>query len=135
MRCSHRSSDVAAKFSSHINLLEADALCAYMRRLCVGGVRRQRVIVLLDSAVLIGAGRKGRSSSRALNRRLREVCALALLAELYLELCWVPTWSNAALPLVCVCVFLLLVNAIICRQNTSICIRPRGIRKMDLDLF
>ena len=55
----------------HINLLELAALLTLARHLMAHGVRDTRVLVLVDSRVLLGAIVKGRSSSRRVNHILK----------------------------------------------------------------
>ena len=55
-----------------------------------------RLSVLSDSEVVIGAIRKGRSSSRPLLRRLRALGAWVMGGGLQLDLDWVPTEFNPA---------------------------------------
>jgi hypothetical protein len=84
----------AFRIPEHINILEARALLSYVQ-LCVRERRSgQRLIVVVDSGVVKGAVRKFRSSSRGLNFVLRQLGALCLAYDLYLELLWVPTWAN-----------------------------------------
>ena len=68
---------VTFKVSQHINLLEAQALLAYVRWRIRRGVSDSRIIVIIDSGVVKGAIRKFRSSSRLLKyvlRRLNDLC-------------------------------------------------------------
>ena len=60
------------------------------------GARDQRVLVLSDSRVVVGACCKGRSSSRRLNFVLRRIAGVCGRAGLTLDVVWVPTWANPA---------------------------------------
>ena len=82
--------------SRHINLLELDALIMLVKRLKRQGESDIRIIVAVDSRVVVGAVAKGRSSSRKLNFRLRQLAALSLEMGIYVDLLWVPTWANPA---------------------------------------
>lgn len=86
--------------SEHINTLELRALVLFVRwllsspRTCHG-----RVFVLVDSAVLFSAIRKGRSSSRSLCSLLRVLCCLQLSCGLTIVPVWVPSkWNPADRP-------------------------------------
>ncbi|CAE7714737.1 PDE9A [Symbiodinium sp. CCMP2592] len=83
-----------ARFPGHINVLEGEAFVLFLRWLL--RTRRhhsKRVVVLLDSAVWVGAAAKGRSSSR-LNRLLRKTAALTLAGDLQLHMILVPSAEN-----------------------------------------
>ncbi|CAE7858645.1 PDE9A [Symbiodinium necroappetens] len=85
---------VRKKFSGHINVLEGEAFVLYLRWLLRARKHHgRRVVVLLDSAVWLGAAAKGRSSSQ-LNRLLRKVAALTLAGNLQLNLILVPSAEN-----------------------------------------
>ena len=87
---------VRNKFPAHINVLEGEALVLFLRWLLrSGGNHSTRVVVLLDSAVLLGAAAKGRSSSQ-LNRLLRKVAAMTLAGNIQLHLIFVPSSENPA---------------------------------------
>ena len=76
---------VPFRMAEHINIWEAWALLAYVR-LCVREGRvSQRLLVIVDSGVVKGAWRKGRSSSRGLNFVLRQWGGICLANDLYLE--------------------------------------------------
>jgi len=69
---------------AHVNLLEFKALRILVRRLVTEGWSNRRILVGLDSNVVIGAIAKGRSGSRRL-RRLQQSCVAELLFhDLYL---------------------------------------------------
>jgi hypothetical protein len=81
----------------HINVLEARAVLTAVkwlssRRLMHG----KRVVFLCDSAVVVGALQKGRSSSYPLLRQLRKISAYLLVSGIQLDIRWIPTWSNPA---------------------------------------
>eukprot|EP00971_Amphidinium_carterae_P351110 6491916-Amphidinium_carterae.1 len=78
----------------HINVLELRALVRLVHRL--KSQRQVRILVGLDSRVVVGAATRGRSSSRALNHHLRRLAYLCLGYELKLLLFWLPTWGNPA---------------------------------------
>ena len=81
----------------HINVLEARALTTAVRWvLSFPGSVNRRVLVLCDSQVVVGAARKGRSSSQPILRRLRYLAAHVLSAGLRLTLRWVPSEHNPA---------------------------------------
>ena len=56
----------------HINLLELQSLISLLRRITRQGIRARRLLVLVDSRVILGAVSKGRSSSRKINFLLRQ---------------------------------------------------------------
>ena len=55
-----------------------------------------RLIVLVDSKVVVGAAAKGRSSSAPLNRLLRRLAALCFADWLVLHIVLIPTAHNPA---------------------------------------
>jgi hypothetical protein len=82
----------------HINVLELRSLLTAVKWVLshrAGGIQ-QRLLVLSDSAVVVGAVRKGRSSSQLLLRRLRQLSALLLASGLRLRIVWVPSELNPA---------------------------------------
>ena len=93
---------VASRWSraEHVNVLEARALSTAVRwaisrttpSTCVG----RNALVFVDSAVVLSAATKGRSSSPLLLRRLRQLAALLLAAGTRLHLVWVPSAANPA---------------------------------------
>jgi len=83
-------------YPDHINVLELEAVILLIKRLSIDGWHHCRVLVAIDSRVVVGAIAKGRSSSRKLNFRLRKLAALLFLRDIYLEVIWVPTWANPA---------------------------------------
>ncbi len=79
----------------HINLEEARALIRYVQWILRSRQRfGHRVVVLVDSKVVIGAVTKGRSSSPALNTLLRRLAALCFAGGLVLHCVFVPTSHN-----------------------------------------
>ena len=77
-----------------INLLES--LISLLRRITREVIRTRRLLVLVDSRVVLGAVSKGRSSSRKVNFLLRKLWFWCLAHDVALELEWVPTWANPA---------------------------------------
>jgi hypothetical protein len=83
--------------SRHINLLELSALTTSVRwALSYRDRATSDCLILSDSAVVVGAVRKGRSSSFVILRALRRLTALVLSSSLNLCLWWVPTKHNPA---------------------------------------
>ena len=76
----------------HINILEALARRAFVKR----APRDSRLSVGHDSRVLLGAGAKGRSPSRSLNRVFCSECPYTCGKNLHLASFHVPTWSIRA---------------------------------------
>ena len=70
------------RYSEHINILEARALSAALRRvLSSRHAMRRKLLTLCDSLVVVYATRKGRSSKYPLLRRLREIASLVWLGD------------------------------------------------------
>ena len=87
---------IKKRHDAHINVLEGEAFLVWLRWILRSRRRHcSRVVVLVDSAVWLGAAAKGRSSSR-LNRLLREAAALELAGELMVYLILVPSDENPA---------------------------------------
>ncbi|CAE7362247.1 PDE9A [Symbiodinium pilosum] len=87
---------VRSKFSAHINVLEGEAFVLFLKWLLRSTRHHStRVVVLLDSAVFLGAAAKGRSSSQ-LNRLLRKAASLTMAGNLQLHLVFVPSSENPA---------------------------------------
>ena len=80
----------------HINLLELESLIVLLRRIAREGIPAQRLLVLVDSRVVLEAVSEGRSSSRKINFSLRKIRFWCLAWEIALELVWVHTWANLA---------------------------------------
>lgn len=76
----------------HINVLE----CHARRSLLLNIPSQQRIIVLQDSVVTLGAGAKGRSSSVALNKVLKQECSICIAKDLYVGGIHSPTWALRA---------------------------------------
>ena len=85
---------VRKRINSHINILEGEAFLLLLRWLLRSRARHaSRVVILVDSAVWLGAAAKGRSSS-TLSRLLRKACALQLAGDVMLHLVLVPSSEN-----------------------------------------
>jgi hypothetical protein len=82
------------KYSAHINQLEFQALIAAIKRALQTRVG-QRVPVLTDSAAVLGAASKGRSSSPLLYN-CRRLAAYCFGGDLRLTLLWISTDFNPA---------------------------------------
>ena len=79
----------------HINIRECKALLFYVRWLLRSTARhRHRVIVLVDSKVVVGAVTKGRSGSRLLNGWVRRIHCLCFAGGIRLMLIYVPSEHN-----------------------------------------
>lgn len=76
----------------HINVLE----CHARRSLLLNIPAQQRVVVLQDSMVTLGASAKGRSSSQSLNKVLKQECAICVAKDLYVGGIHSPTWALRA---------------------------------------
>lgn len=80
---------------SHINCEEASALVwsvhDRLRRRNEQGVR---CLHLVDSTACAGAAKKGRSSSRSLNARMRQLCAVCVVGQIEAFIGWVPSGST-----------------------------------------
>ena len=77
---------------NHINVLEGHAHKTLMHAAPMGC----RLVVFQDSMVSLGASAKGRSSSKALNRVLRQSAALQIAKDLYPSGIHCPTWALRA---------------------------------------
>ncbi len=85
---------VRRRHGAHINELEGSAFVLCLRRLLRSRRHHaRRLVVLVDSAVWLGAAAKGRSSFR-LNRMLRRAAALQMADDILLCLIFVPSASN-----------------------------------------
>ena len=83
--------------SAHIKQLEMEAVKLAVQHMSkTSGTRDGRVVLLVDSAVALGALGKGRSASHALNRLCRQVFASTALYGVSLALHWVPSGLNPA---------------------------------------
>lgn len=97
---SHRWSTIVAstwRNFEHINILELRAVSTGVRwALSHPAATGSRLLVLSDSAVAVASLAKGRSSSPAVNRRIRQIAALCLASGLLLSICWLPSETNPA---------------------------------------
>ncbi|CAE7796470.1 unnamed protein product, partial [Symbiodinium sp. CCMP2456] len=85
---------IKARKAAHINVLEGEAFLIWLRWVLRSRRRHcSRLVVLVDSAVWLGAAAKGRSSTQ-LNRLLRKAAALELAGELQVYLVLVPSDEN-----------------------------------------
>ena len=81
----------------HINLGEARAvLLALQREVRMNKFRGHRLIFIVDSKVVKGAVRKGRSPSWKLNRVLQQLLTACILGEVWVELLFTPSEFNVA---------------------------------------
>ena len=81
----------------HINLREARALLHYLKWVLRSRERhRHRVVVLIDSKVVVGGVCKGRSGSLRLNTFIRKIYCLCFAGGLRLQIIFVPTEHNPA---------------------------------------
>jgi len=81
----------------HINVLELRAFMLGVEwQLSRPRSRGSRLLFWADSSVLVGAVRKGRSSSFALLVLLRRLAALSLVTDTQVHVNWVPTEVNPA---------------------------------------
>jgi hypothetical protein len=81
----------------HINVLEVRAVSSAVRWvLSHPSSIRRRLLLLCDSQVTVCSLTKGRSSSRLLLPRLRQIAALVLASGIRLTLQWIPTELNPA---------------------------------------
>ena len=71
-------------------------MIVYVKRCARQGRRGERLLVLVDSRVARGSIKKGRSSSRAVNRRLRVLAAWCLGYGFYLEILWIASDANSS---------------------------------------
>jgi hypothetical protein len=89
---------IESKYPDHINALEGHAFLVMLRWILRSRKRHsKRVVVLLDSAVWLGAASKGRSC-RGLNRLCRKAAALELAGDIQVHLILVPSHENASDP-------------------------------------
>ena len=80
----------------HINIQELRALVDEVEIRIREGLRSARMVVFVDSRVVVGAVAKGRSSARELNKHLRRLAAFSVGADVSVRLIWVGTASNPA---------------------------------------
>ena len=82
---------------AHINELEASTGVLALRWAARSGLfRGRRVLFLTDSRVVLGAFKKGRSSSRRLNHHCKRVAALSFVSGIRPVWSWIPTELNPA---------------------------------------
>jgi hypothetical protein len=85
------------RYPEPITHLECRAVYTALRwALSHPSAHRSKLLLLLDSAAVEGAVRKGRSSSWALLSRQRPISALSLASGLRLRPVWIPSASNPA---------------------------------------
>ncbi len=80
----------------HINILEMKMVKAELTDLVMKDHSPARHVLLVDSRVCAGAWSKGRSSSKQLNRVLRQMLGWALVGRKSLHLIWVQSAKNPA---------------------------------------
>ena len=81
----------------HINLREARAVVHFLKWLLRSSSRhRGKVILLVDSRVVVGAACKGRSGSQPLNVFLKRIAALSFAGGILLQIVYIPTEFNPA---------------------------------------
>ena len=85
---------------AHINVLEAQALLAHVRRpLREWSSKKKRFFIVVDSQFFFYAMGKGRSASTRLNRLLRRLNAMVVAGDLYLFPVWtLSAWNFADRP-------------------------------------
>ena len=83
------------KEAEHINVLEAKALLRAIRDAAQSG-EDQRLVVVTDSGVTLGAACKGRSSTRALGKVLKRIASVQLACGLQVGVIFGPTRLNVA---------------------------------------
>ena len=82
---------------NHINIEEGVAMIRYLKWVLRSTSRfRHRVVLLVDSKVVLGAVSKGRSSSKALNTIIRRAAALCFAGGLVLHCVFISTKHNPA---------------------------------------
>lgn len=84
------------KRAEHINALEAHAAVLAVEWAAAHPINGQRLVILSDSAVVIGALKKGRSSSPALALPCRRFAAVIIAHDLHPIFIHVPSESNPA---------------------------------------
>jgi len=79
----------------HVNVQELEALIHEVKmRAIIHRGAGCRVVCFVDSRVVCGAWSKGRSSSRMLNRRIRQALGYELLGRIQVVLIWIGTHHN-----------------------------------------
>ena len=79
---------------AHINALEMEAVLLLLKRLRREGLRNTRILVYVDSRVILGALAKGRSSSYRLNHVLRKIASICIGCGFAVDFIWIPLWAN-----------------------------------------
>ena len=88
---------VRVETPGHINIEEGVALIRYLKWVLRSSSRfRHRVVLLIDSKVVLGAVAKGRSSSKPLNTLVRRAAALCFAGGLVLHCVFISTKHNPA---------------------------------------
>jgi len=83
--------------AAHINYQEEAAVATLARRDARSCARHgRRVVVVQDSRVSVGAGRKGRSRARRLNAKMKSALPFVLGGGLHYGRLWTPTDKNPA---------------------------------------
>ena len=83
--------------SEHINLREGRALIHYLKWVLRSRDRHgHRIVLLVDSRVVVGGFSKGRSGSPSLNALIRQAAVLCMAGGLVLHQIYVPTEFNLA---------------------------------------
>ena len=86
---------------AHINLKELRAVKLYCRRrarLSKHYPFGQRLLILVDSKVAVGAITRGRSPSPSINRVLRQLIPICLAGKLHITPLWIPSKLNPSDP-------------------------------------
>ena len=79
----------------HINLEEMKALLLFVKWILRSASRfAHRIVVLIDSKVVVGAVTKGRSSSFPLNRLIKRLAATCFAGGIVLHCVFIPTSHN-----------------------------------------
>ena len=83
--------------AGHINVLEVLAFLNFVRQSTgSGALQSTRFVHVVDSMVASAVVAKGRSSSRTLNFRLRQLAGLLLTADAYPYVVWtISAWNFA----------------------------------------
>ena len=85
------------KYSDHINILEGHAILCALRWLSrFQKYINSRMVFLCDSAVMVGALSKGRSSCRRILHLCRRIASYLLLLNIKPYWVWIPTQFNPA---------------------------------------
>jgi len=85
------------RYSEHINLGELQSVVLWLQRVARSEAWHGcRVLVWTDSGVALGVLRKGRARSFSLGGRYRKLAALLLVADLELDVRWLPTHLQPA---------------------------------------